>query len=308
MGKIMKKIISIVCAAVMAVSAAGCSKKTDSSDTDTSSKKASQTPGDPKVPEIEKSVIWETDNIRVSTEYFKRVNAGLKIKVENKSVSDLELHTLNSSFYVNDFVMSGWVYCDVPAGETLYDTIDFDSSVISDGDIREIGKVEFYLIASYDDDSIKTERSDKIVVESDPDGWKEQKAPEGQLLYNVGGIKIIAREIADYPRTNILPVYIENNTGQEIDAKFTWANVNGEDVDLLSQRDHCYIPDGRKAITEIDIDEVMEESGSKSLKSFKINFDIDIGEKDNLRTEYLLIKDISGYEQPTTKNKEEDQK
>lgn len=307
----MKKIFIIACAAVMAVSAAGCSKKADSSDTDTSSKKASQTPGDPKVPEIEKSVIWETDNIRVSTEYFKRVNAGLKIKIENKSGSDLELRTLNSSFYVNDFVMSGWVYCDVPAGEALYDTIDFDSSVISDGDIREIGKAEFYLIASYDDDSIETERSDKIVVESDPDGWKEQKAPEGQLLYDAGGIKIIAREIADYPRTNILPVYIENNSGQEIDAKFTWAKVNGENVDLLSKRNHCLIPDGKRIITRIDVEEIMEESGDDSLESLKINFDIDIGETDELRTEYLLIKDISGYTKSTSKtkeNKEEDQK
>lgn len=304
----MKKIFSIICAAAMAVSVAGCSKKSDSSDTSSEQKKASPTAYVPKISKIEKRVIWETENIRVSSEYFKRVETGLKIKIENKSSFDLDLDVKYASFSVNDLAMTALLFCDVPAGETLYDTIEFNSDVLSEGEIREIGKAEFILTASYDDSSIKKEVSDKIVVESDSDSWKEPKIPDGQLIYDADGIKMIDRGIVYYPfpyYRNILPIYIENNTGQEISADLTWAKVNGDNVSL---REQCYIPDGKRAILRINIDDIMKESGADDLKSLKINFDIEIGDNDPFRTEYLLIKDVSGYEKPTektTENKEE---
>ena len=85
--------------------------------------------------------------------------------------------------------------------------------------------------------------------------------------------------------------------------------MNGLDVDLLSKSLHGYIQNGKKRICQYDMDEIMEESGEDSLRVFGLNFDIDIGEDDSLRTRYLNIKDISGYTykpSETTTEKEED--
>lgn len=303
----MKKIFSIICAAAMAVSVVCCTKKSksDSSGTDTRTKTISQLPGDPKVPAIEKSVIWETDNIRVSSEYFKRVETGLKIKIENKCDSELILDV--DDLYVNDFCMSAALFSTIPAGETLYDTIPFHQ--IEETGLSEIGKAEFSLRAR-SSDTLETEYSDKIIIGTgSAEQWDYHELCGGDLLYDNEGIKIIAHEIKNYTyQPNRLPVYIENNSGREIDAKFTWAKVNGENIDFLSKPGHNIIPNGKRIITRIDVNKIMEESGADDLKSLKINFDIESADKEPFRTEYLLIKDVSGYEKPTektTENKEE---
>lgn len=305
MGKIMKKIFSIICAAAMAVSVAGCSKKSDSSDTSSEQKKASPTAYIPKIPKIEKRVIWETDNIRVSSEYFKRVYTGLKIKVENKCDSELILDV--DDLCVNDFCISPALFSTIPAGETLYDTIPFYQ--IEETGLSEIDKAEFSL-RTRNSDTHEIEYSDNIIIGTESTKqWDDHELCGGDLLYDNEGIKIIAHEIKNYTyQPNRLPVYIENNSGREIDARFTWAKVNGENIDFLSKPGHNIIPNGKRIITRIDVNKIMEESGADDLKSLKINFDIESADKEPFRTEYLLIKDVSGYEKPTektTENKEE---
>lgn len=301
----MKKIISIICAAVMALSATGCSKKSESSDIDTQSQTSSQKVGKPKIPKIEKSVIWETDNIRVSTEYFKRIDIGLKLKIENKSKSELLLDV--NEFYINDFKMSGLLYSTIPAGETVYDTINFSDITIEEANITEIGQVEICFSAR-NKEGKDFEYSDPIIIETEFTDWKKnQDLGQSELLYDNEDIKITAKSIKNTAyMPNVLPVIIENNTGQEINAKFTWAAVNGKNVDLVSKFRDYRIQEGKKILFDIDVDEIMEESKEDSLESLEINFDIDIGEKDKLRTDYLLIKDVSGYKQPTEGSKEEE--
>ncbi len=305
----MKKIITAVIAAVTLLSCAGCSLKKDSSDTDNKQKNSALKVGNPVVPEIEKEVIWETDRIRVSTEFFKRAEPGLKIKIENKSNTDLELSLSDPYVHVNGFTMTDFLSANVPAGETLFDTISFNNQCIRDADIDEIHCAEFVLEAEYDGNFKDKEKSDTIIVGDKSDEWrKDDDAPDGQLLWDSNGIKIISLGFSG-EIIPVLSVYIENNTGKEIDAHLTWADVNGLDVDLLSKSLHGYIQNGKKRICQYDMDEIMEESGEDSLKVFGLNFDIDIGEDDSLRTRYLNIKDISGYTykpSETTTEKEED--
>lgn len=306
----MKKIITSALAAAALLSCTCCSLKKDSSDTDKKQKNFTWKVGNPVVPEIEKEVIWETDRIRVSTEYFKRAETGLKIRIENKSNTDLELSLSELNVHVNDFTMTDFLYADVPAGETLFDTIGFNNQCIRDADIDEIHCAEFVLEAEYDGNFKDKEKSDTIIVGDKSDDWhKDDEAPDGQLLWDSDGIKIISLGFSG-EIIPVLSVYIENNTGEEIDAKLTWADVNGLDVDLLSKRNHCYIQNGKKRICQFDMNEIMEESGEDSLKVFGLNFDIDIGEDDSLRTRYRNIKDISDYvykPSETTTEKEEDQ-
>lgn len=305
----MKKIITAVIAAVTLLSCTGCSLKKDSSDTDNKQKISALKVGNPVVPEIEKEVIWETDRIRVSTEYFKRAETGLKIRIKNKSDTDLQLVTGVSSLYVNDCAFTDLMFADVPAGETLCDTIELYSSIVREYGIEEIHRVEFSLEAEYNGDFTDKEKSDTIIVGDKSDEWrKDFKAPDGQLLWDSDGIRITYLGISDGLSPN-LSLLIENNTGEEINAQLTWADVNGLDVNLLSHSEHCCIPDGRKRIYNADMDEIMEISGEDELKVFGVNFDIDVGEDDSLRTRYLNIKDISGYTykpSETTTEKEED--
>lgn len=289
----------------MTLSAAGCSKKSESSDIDTQFQTSEQKIGKPKIPKIEKYVIWETDDIRVSTEYFKRIDIGLKIKIENKSKSELLLDA--NELYVNDFKLSGLLYSTIPAGETVYDTINFSDITIEEANITEIGQVELCLNAR-NQETKDIEYSDPIIIETEFTDWKKnQDLGKGELLYDNEGIKITAKSIKNTAyMPNLLPVIIENNSGQEINAKFTWAAVNGKNVDFVSKFHDCRIHDGKKIVTDIDVDEIMKESSEDSLESLEINFDIDIGEKDKLRTDYLLIKDVSGYKQPTAGSKEEE--
>lgn len=305
----MKKIITAALAAVTMLSCQGCSLKKDGSDTDKNQKNIAWKVGNPIVPEIEKEVIWETDRIRVSTEYFKRAETGLKIRIENKSDTDLQLETDYSSLYVNDCRFSNLLSADVPAGETLCDTIELYGSLISEYGIDQIHRVEFSLEAEYNGDFKDKEKSDTIIVGDKSDEWrKDAEAPDGQLLWDSDGIKITSLGISDgvFPTLNLL---IENNTGEEINAQLTWADVNGLDVNLLSHSDHCSIPDGRKRIYSADMDEIMEVSGEDELKVFGVNFDIDVGDDKSVRTRYRNIEDFSGYQQPTsetTTEKEED--
>ena len=159
----MKKIITAVIAAVTLLSCTGCSLKKDSSDTDNKQKISALKVGNPVVPEIEKEVIWETDRIRVSTEFFKRAETGLKIKIENKSNTDLELSLSELYIHVNGFTMTDFLSANVPAGETLFDTISFNNQCIRDADIDEIHCAEFVLEAEYDGNFKDKEKSDTII-------------------------------------------------------------------------------------------------------------------------------------------------
>lgn len=207
----MKRIFAALCGAMIAVSAVSCGKN-----------------GSKTSIEVFKDtdqVIWDNEALTVtfvSYEDAVPLEPVINLKVLNKTDSDRSL-TLND-LYVNDFSMFAAAFLDnstVPPGETADASINFYSGAVENAGIEEIGKVtlSFHTVnpkATSMDDAFLV--SDGIDIFTDNKEWeKNQKMPEGELIYDEDGVRITAVLSGDsYMRGYTLPLFIENNSKENI--------------------------------------------------------------------------------------------
>ncbi len=106
---------------------------------------------------IEKTIIYDDNNIKITANEltYGTFSAELSVTIENNGDTDLSFVCGSSGYHVNSvngyMVDDGYLNCDVAAGETANDVIEFDFSSLSIYGITSIADMEIGFDISDDD-------------------------------------------------------------------------------------------------------------------------------------------------------------
>ncbi len=108
-------------------------------------------------PTIEETVLYDENNVRITATSLQYNNSSVSVALTFENDSDKDLSFISNSLgyscnYVNDFMVSeGYVYCDVPSGETAEDEASFSYDGLLTYGITEMAEVGIGFMISDDD-------------------------------------------------------------------------------------------------------------------------------------------------------------
>lgn len=198
------------------------------------------TPGDKK-DDITDSANAITDGVIVDNDQcsFKIVSIDpdgywgytLKVQLENKT--DLNLAFSLDDVYVNSVLCDPYWYCDVNAGETIIDEIEFDSDSFDELGITEVTSLTF-LLNVYDDDDWAADNLVEDIYTFYPMGkenaitYKYEFDADDVILVNSDELTMAITDFAyDDFWGYVVTVYMENNTDKSLGYMIEDVSVNG---------------------------------------------------------------------------------
>lgn len=242
----------------------GQEDKTDSSDESTENQNNGQNTETKDIVKIDEQVLYDENGIKITAISLDLESSfmgpSLKLLLENNSENDATVQIRNLS--INDIMAYGIFSSDITVGKKSYDSIDFSSSQLEKQNIKDIAKIEFDFhifdsttwntIADSDTITIKTSLFSENIQSNEIDGT---------LIYDSNNIKVFVLNNENESNTiwgSELPLYIENNTGNNITIQTRDVSVNGFMMDPVFS---CDIATGKKAFDSITfMDTQLKES------------------------------------------------
>ncbi len=206
------------------------------------------TPAESSDVTIEEQVLAEQNGIKVTATGLGSSIYGpcLKVKVENTGTSTVTVQA--DSVAVNGIMLGTAVFsCDVAAGKTANDEIDFMESQLKAAGIETIGNIELK-IRAFDSASLSTLfTTDLQNVATSAAGTFEQSYDDtGFVAVDQDGYKIVIKKLDNensFWGADIY-LYIENNTENDITVQAADVSINGIMVDPAFS---CSVLAGKKA-------------------------------------------------------------
>ena len=189
--------------------------------------------------------------------------------IENDTDKDLSVMT--NHVVVNGFMITALLSTEVSAGKKANDSLDVFKSSLDLAEISEINELElsFHIYDGdwntvFDTELIKITLSDKESTAADG---------SGDLLYEDGGIKIVAKKLnKDGVLGPAVVLYIENNSGANCTVQVDNMSVNGY---MMSGYLSCTVLNGKCAVDEMTIYKSdLEANGIDSVEDLEISFRI----------------------------------
>ncbi len=185
-------------------------------------------------------VLLDKDGIKVTYTGFDNdttMGVGFKLLIENNTDKTVTVQTRDET--VNGFMVDGVLSADVAAGKKANEVISIWDSDLENSDIDEIKVYEFKLNIS-DADNWDTIMETETITLTNSDATEDAnaKVPDGQLLVDEAGIKIIFVDTnTDEYSGEQLRFYIENNTDEDISINTDKISLNGFMVDASMYSD-----------------------------------------------------------------------
>ena len=223
---------------------------------------------------IMETVLYEADGIRITVKGIEDTFMGTDINllVENDTAENIAVGC--DDFIVNGAITTnGYLYIDVAAGKKANGTLSFYASELSAAGIEQIATVStFGAYISNTDTYLKTKDIAFDIATSAASTYVQTIDDSGNVLYDQGGITVIAKNLSDDFWGGTVTVLIKNNSGADILAQAQNISVNGFTISTLHSDTIC---NGTVCFSEIDIYEsYLEENGIEEIQevTFSINF------------------------------------
>lgn len=250
----------------------------------------------PKTPEppapaettINEFVALDQDGVKITVKDLdfntSFLGPGLKILIENSTDKNITVQSENLS--VNDIMIDNVVFsCDIAAGKSANDTIDFISTDLKSKNITDFAEIELQFIV-IDDSFTKLFTSEPIKIEtSSKDTYTQVNDSNGSVIFEENGIKITSQGISSdsHFMGPSMILFIENNTDQNVIIQSDNVSVNGFMVNPIMS---CNIAANKKAITGLTfMNSELEENGIENITQVEMSFTIfDDSLKDIVKT------------------------
>ncbi len=294
----MKKIMSILLAALLAASLAACggtqsgevkapstvapSGVYDAVRTDTEpTEKPAVDPTPAPAPEraeaaIEETVLLDEAGVKITARSLNTdslFGPQLKLLIENNSGKDLTVQSRDSS--VNGYMVDTLMSVDVADGKKANDTMTFLSSDLELCGIETIADMEFSFHI-FESDGWDTYLDTALIPlkTSAADGYHYVYDDSGDLAYEGSGVKIVVKGLSEddsFFGPSVI-VYIENSGDRAITVQTRDTSVNGFMVDSICSTD---VTPGKRAIDGITfMSSDLEENGIESIEDVELSFHI----------------------------------
>ncbi len=295
-----KRIITMIIAATLLVSAAaGCSdlsdsdtkksitgssqsEKSDSKDEKEQSSEGKEEGKDEKkedtkgeLPTIKEQVCFEKEGVKVTAVKLDSEMIGgdyIQLLVENNSKKDYTVGC--TALIVNNCMISDLFVSDVAAGKKSNEKMYLLSSDLEAGGIENIGQIEIYFHMYEKDDYSNEIKIDPVVIKtSDFDKMDAKPDDSGHELYNKDGIRIIGKYVDEnsFWGKSVL-LYVENKSGKIARISCDDISVNGFMVSGLFS---STVYNNKYAIDSIDLlSSDLEDNNIKSIDDIEVKFNI----------------------------------
>lgn len=242
----MKKIASLIILLVLTASLVACVDSTGSGTDKTPSLGDGAGTSSGNEVSLAETVLIEQDNVKITATGFDNdgfFGSGVKVLIENNSAQNLTFQVRDSS--INGAMVDTLFSEDVVARKKANATITFVSADLKTAGIETIKDIEFKIIA-LDTESYDTVFESQVIeLKTSADSAFVQTFDDsGEILYNEGGIKVVAKKLSseDSFWGSELYLYVENKSEKNLTVQTRDVSINGFMVDpvfscdILSQK------------------------------------------------------------------------
>ena len=242
----------------------------------------------------EPAVIWETDNVKISTmniihDSSFSSNAKLQLQIENKTAQDIRVGSDN--ILINGYDTNDYLSESVSAGSTTTGSVYIDLDTLEKLNIENINTIDIWFeVEDKSWDPIET--SDKITIETRNTADNEPYVPD-VILYEEDGIVIGYHGMEYYDRYSNdinFEFYYENNTDIPICFKTSSFEINGESVKGYDDRPILYPGTGGIFKTRVKEEELKKIHADYIEKIDRIVVSVDGTEEHNY-SEHVFTTD-----------------
>lgn len=232
-------------------------------------------PEEKKSVEIEEKVIFEQDNIVITSKGIESdiFGTSLKILIENNSNKNLIFQTKNES--VNGFMAETLFSEEVASGKKSNASITFTSNGLEDFGLSTLANMEFSFHIFEAENWETYLDSDVISIDTSiANTYTQNYDSSGNVLYENNGIKIVGKGLSskDSFFGPGLVLYIENNSNTDFTVQSRDVSVNGFMIDSTMSQDVLI---GKKSVTSVTFFESsLEENNITNIENVEISFHI----------------------------------
>lgn len=224
---------------------------------------------------IEEQVLFEHSGVKVSAVgYLEDAlwGDGIQLLIENSG--DKSIGVGCKALIVNDYMIADLFTATVAANKKSNEVLYLSSSALEAAGISNVGQIEVYFYL-YNSDTYDTiYNADKITIKTSAYETMDSTPNDlGVELYNKGGVKIVGKYVDEdsFWGAAVL-LYIENNSGKNINVTCDDLSVNGFMIDSIF---YANVYDGKKSIDDITLFSTdLEESNIESIDEIECVFKI----------------------------------
>ena len=299
----MKKILSLLMAAALAVSLVACTSSlkdelkepagvSASSDTDASTDETSEETEESKAEQepakteatISETVLLDESGVKITAKSLSEdelFGTELKLMIENNSGKDLTFQCRNSS--VNGYMMDAMMSVDVADGKKANDAMTFMSSDLETCGIEAIADMEFsFHIFTTEDWDTHLDTPKIQLKTSIADSYEYKFDDSGDVAYEGNDIKIVVKGLSEDDSIfgPGIVVYLENNGKKDITVQARDVSVNGFMIDGIFSSS---VASGKRAIDSITfMKSDLEENDITSIEDVELSFHIYDGDMETI--------------------------
>lgn len=266
----MKRVLSLIIAATLAISLAACGSLSTNGDNN-------QQEADGQTASIAETVLVDESGVKITAKSLNTdetlFNAEIKLLIENNTDANLTVQCRNAS--VNGYMVDTMMSVDVAAGKKANDALIFDSSDLETCGINTIADMEFsFRIFTTEDWETFLDTPTIKLKTSLAETFEYTFDDSGELAYEGNDIKVVIKEHTE--ENSILGpgivVYIENTSDKDITVQTRDVSVNGFMVDAIFSSE---VAAGKHAVdTIIFLSSELEENGIADMGKAELSFHI----------------------------------
>ncbi len=275
----MKKRVFTAIALTLVFALSGCGGSSDSGTTASNAASTSEDTASSMTSKINEQVLLEQDGIRITVkecELSLESDPEIPILVENNSDKNINVNC--DSFSCNGIMIQPSIYCDVPAGKKMNESISLSAQSISSCGIETIGILEFRFVLM-DDSYQDLFTTEPIVIEtSNAQTYKEtmQAPPEGTVLLEESGFKITYLGKVDYADYGSdIVFYLENSSSKDALFSHEELSVNGFVLDTMDYPYtgmYTFVTPGKAAYSGFSLtNSDMEANGITNIEDIEVS-------------------------------------
>lgn len=224
-------------------------------------------PEETKAPEvtIAEAVVYDAQNVKITVKGMEPGWMGTDIRLEVENHTDQNIALSGDNVVVNGVTMSAYLYIDVAAGKKANGVLSLYADSLETAGMEQIGWLQTCDARIVDTDSYTTITDvDFEIVTSLGRDFVQPLDEAGELLYESGGIQVIAKVMTDAFYGKTLVLFVKNGSDKDVIVQAENISVNGFTVDAWM---HDFVSAGTVRFCDLDLWESgLKENGIEAIE------------------------------------------
>lgn len=222
---------------------------------------------------IAEQEIYSQDGLTVTVTGLEDGLMGTEVQLMLENESDQPIGVQAGLVSVNDYMVDSMMSVELAPGKKANDALTILTDSFEEKGIETIAEVEFRLHL-FDPATWETVSDSELIslVTEGNEEYEQKFDASGEALYENGGIKIVAKGIADSLMGQSLVLYMENTSENDVVVQSDSTSVNGFMLDAILSVE---LPQGKHAIGTMEfLQSELDENQIEQIEQIETVFHI----------------------------------